>query len=713
MTIFSEAQQMSETTPQDSYEYLTGLAKQAVSTYLTQEQILFDATQLPIDLRVSAQASFGDYSMPVMAWAGKLKRPPLQIAEALASVIRDMSIPIVQEINATKPGYINFRLNQPAVGQTIIERVLEDGPDFGQNTTGIGIKAIVEHTNINSNKAAHVGHLRNSCIGDTIVRMLRSQGYQVEADNYIDDSGVQVADVVVGFTLLQQGLLQLPDGNEQLPHESFDYFCSRVYTNVSKLYDDKESALGLQALKLRTEVLHAIEHNGGRGGASPHSDESEASSHPDEPGSIPQDEPDYPLMASDLSHQIVQAHLKTMSRLNISYDLLPWESAILQAGLWSRTFEMLKERNLLEKPETGPATGCWILPFGNGESQTSEGDRTSDKILVRSDGTATYTAKDIAYQLWKFGLADELGVEFHFVPWGIQHDGRKLWTMRTPKDHITTNEQAPASRFGHGKHVINVIDVRQSYLQQVVYESLRRLGYSEQADSSTHLAYEVVTLSAATAARLGVDTSDGREFYAMSGRKGIEIKADDLINAAIERMLEVRRQDNKAEISYETAAILASAAIRYFMIRFNLQQIITLDMDDALRPNGDTGVYIQYAYARANSILRRLQDTAYELPITLEELPDQLEPSEWNLLRHIDAYPRRLAEATEQLAPPTLAAYAYDLAAHFSDFYEHTPPIVKETDEKIKAFRALLVQATAQTMNNVLRVLGFEPLERI
>src|SRR5579883_1378122 len=279
-------------------------------------------------------------------------------------------------------------------------------------------------------------------------------------------------------------------------------------------------------------------------------------------------------MASDLSHQIVQAHLKTMSRLNISYDLLPWESAILRAGLWKHTFEMLKARSLLEKPETGNAAGCWILPFGDGDAQTNEGDRSSDKILVRSDGTATYTAKDIAYQLWKFGLSDELGVRFQFVPWGVQHDGRTLWTMRPPRDEQVSGEEAPNSRFGHARRVINVIDVRQSYLQQVVYESLRRLGYSEQADNSVHLAYEVVTLSAATAARLGVDTSDGREYYAMSGRKGIEIKADDLINAAIERMREVRQQDNKADLSEESAAILAASAIRYFMIRYSLQQII-------------------------------------------------------------------------------------------------------------------------------------------
>jgi arginyl-tRNA synthetase len=693
MNVTSEAYDMAENTAKDLYEYLTAVIKQAVATYLAQENIQFDIEQLPLDLRFSAQSSFGDYSMPVMSWQGKnrLGRPALPIAEALVSILRDMHIPIIQEITPTRPGYINFRLNRPEVGKAIMERVLEAGPDFGQSDIGTGTRVIVEHTNINSNKAAHVGHLRNACIGDTVVRMLRSQGYQVEADNYIDDSGVQVADVVVGFTLLQRGQLQLAEGNEQLPGESFDYYCSRVYVAVQKVYEEG-SEQSQAATTLRREVMRAIEHGG-----------------------EPENGPDYPTLAHDLSQQIVQAHLKTMSRLNISYDLLPWESVILKAGLWKRTFEVLQKRNLLEKPETGPAAGCWILPFGDGESQTNEGDRTSDKILVRSDGTATYTAKDIAYQLWKLGITDELGidVQFTFVPWGIQHDGRKLWSMRAATDASQNAEEADPKRFGHAKRAINVIDVRQSYLQQVVYESVRRLGFAEQADNSRHLAYEVVTLSAATAAQLGIDTSDGRESYAMSGRKGIEIKADDLINAAIKRMLDVRRQDDKPETNETTAAVLAASAIRYFMIRFNLQQIIALDMDEVLRSKGDTGVYLQYAYARANSILRRLQETGYEIPTSLGQLPEQLEQSEWELLRHIDAYPRRLAEATEQLAPPTLASYAYDLAAHFSDFFEHTPPIVRETDEQIKAFRTWLVRATVQTMNNVLRTLGFEPLERI
>ena len=362
MTAISQEQHMTESTPRDLHEYLTTFIKQALVTYLAQEQIDFDVEQLPIDLRFSAQASFGDYSMPVMKWTGKhmLNRRgnPLPIAEGLAAILRDMQIPAIAEITVTRPGFVNFRLNRPFIAQVILERVLDAGPDFGQNDVGLGTKVIVEHTAINSNKAAHVGHLRNSCIGDTVVRMLRSQGYTVEAQNYIDDSGVQVADVVVGLILIQEGILQLPEGSVPLPGEPFDYFCSRVYVAVGKAYEAQP-----ELLELRKVVLRAIEDS-------------------DEPSSGP----DYSAMAADLTRQIVNAHLKTMSRLNISYDLLTWESTNLRAGLWKHTFEMLRDRGLLEKPKTGKAAGCWILPFGEGEVQTDEGDRTTDKILVKSDG---------------------------------------------------------------------------------------------------------------------------------------------------------------------------------------------------------------------------------------------------------------------------------------------------------------------------------------
>ncbi|HEY0754581.1 MAG TPA: arginine--tRNA ligase [Ktedonobacteraceae bacterium] len=686
---------MADTVARDMQTYLTELIREAILRYLVQEGLSIEVEQLPIILGFSAQASFGDYSMPVMSWSGKTKlgRPAMLIAEALAEILRAAHHPAIAEITVTKPGYLNFLLDRPTIGGSIIEQVLAQGANFGQNKVGKGIKVIVEHTGINSNKAAHVGHLRNSCIGDTVVRMLRSQGYNVEAQNYIDDSGVQVADVVVGFTLMQQeqGKLEVPGGNQPQPGESFDYFCSRVYVAVGKKYEEQPGLL-----ELRKTVLHAIEH-----------------------GSDTESGPDFPGLANNLSQQIVQAHLKTMARLNITYNLLTWESAILGAGLWDRTFARLRERGLLEKPESGPAIGCWILPFGddaNTEEATRENERMQDKILVRSDGTATYTAKDIAQHLWKFGLTDDpsMEVQFQYALWGTQRDGQALWTMQAPGNTAMASQEGNPTRFGHAQRAINVIDIRQSYPQQVVRESLRRLGYEEQATNLTHIGYEVVTLSRSTAASLGIDTSDGRNFYPMSGRKGIEIKADDLINTAVENVLAyMEKTGKKREESAKTAAILAASAIRYFMIRFGLQQVIALDIDEALRPNGETGVYLQYAYARANTILRRLREANYSEPERLESLPDALEQSEWELLRHIDAYPRRLAETVTQLAPNTLASYAFDLASHFSDFYEHTSKIKDETDERIKAFRTHLVRATAQTMGNVLHVLGFIPLEEI
>ncbi|HEY7974603.1 MAG TPA: DALR anticodon-binding domain-containing protein, partial [Ktedonobacterales bacterium] len=501
--------------------------------------------------------------------------------------------------------------------------------------------------------------------------------------------------------------LEVAGGPAQLPGESFDYYCSRVYVAVGKAYERRP-----ELVEMRRAVLHSIEHG-------EEQDEHDAARAPGQS--------DYARQAADLSVAIVHAHLKTMGRLNIFYNLLAWESAIVAAGLWRHTFETLRDRGILRKPDSGPAKGAWILPFGDGESQSDEGDHSSDKILVKSDGTATYTGKDIATQLWKFGISDDpsIGVHFHFLPWGKQENGEELWTMRATATASEAKKEAPAARFGHANRVVNVIDVRQSYPQQVVYESLRRLGYAEQAENSRHLSYEVVALSPAAAASLGIDTSDGRSSYAMSGRKGIEIKADDLINLAIERLLAPREAPDEGSqparasraaappMSHETAAVLATSAIRYFMVRFDLQQIIVLDIDQALRPSGDSGVYLQYAHARAQSILRRLGEAGYNAPAQLTSLPDALDQSEWDLLRQIDVWPRALAEAAELLEPHRIAAYAFDLATRFNDFYDHTQPVLREANADVKAFRATLVRATTQTLRNALLTLGIAPLDRL
>ena len=686
-------------TPQrDVIERLTDLLRGAAAAYIRDEGLDADIATLPFDVRPVAQASFGDYGMPMMPWAAKnrLGRPPMLIAEGIAERLRgaksaDQSL-IVREVNVARPGFLNITLDQPTVGREIMARVASAGAGYGASQAKAGVKVVVEHTAINSNKAAHVGHLRNSCVGDTAARMLRSQGYTVEVQNYIDDTGVQVADVVVGQELLRRGELEVEGGPEQLPGESFDYYCSRVYVAVGKAYEQRP-----ELLDLRRTVLHSIEHGKQDGDAR-------------EPG-----QPDYATLAAELSTAIVHTHLKTMSRLNIYYNLLTWESAIVAAGLWRHTFEMLRDRGILRKPESGPVKGAWILPFGDSDSQGEEGDHISDKVLVKSDGTATYTGKDIATQLWKFGISDDpsIGVRFHFLPWDTQANGEELWTMRA---HVAPGEaqrEAPATDFGHANRVVNVIDVRQSYPQQVVYESLRRLGYVEQAENSRHLAYEVVALSPAAAASLGIDISDGHASYAMSGRKGIEIKADDLINLAIERLMAPREEGGEPAMSRASAAILAASAIRYFMVRFDLQQIITLDVDQALRPNGDSGVYLQYAHARARSILRRLGEAGYQPPEALAALPATLDQSEWDLLRHIDAWPRALAEAAELLEPHRVAAYTFDLATRFNDFYDHTPPIVRESDASVKGFRTALVRAAAQTLRNALTTLGIQPLDRL
>ena len=337
-----------DATPQDFITQLTALLKEAVASYIRDEGLSVEVDTLPFDVRPTTQASFGDYAMPAMPWSAKtrLGRPPMVIAEALATRLRAMEHPIIREVTVAAPGFLNIALDRPEVGAEIIARIQEAGDSFGQSRVGAGTKIIIEHTNINSNKAAHVGHLRNSCIGDTVARALRSQGYQVEVENYIDDTGVQVADVVVGFTLLERGELEIEGGPEQLPDESFDYYCSRVYVATGKAYEPALSCWRCAAPSCTASRRAPLPQRAN---------------------------PTYAARAADLSTKIVKAHLGTMSRLNIFYDLLTWESAILNAGLWRRTFEMLRDSGVLRKPDSGPAKDCWILPFGDGETHHRRG----------------------------------------------------------------------------------------------------------------------------------------------------------------------------------------------------------------------------------------------------------------------------------------------------------------------------------------------------
>lgn len=634
-----------------------------------------------VPFNVPPKREFGDFSTAICLSQAKVqKRAPILIAEEVANKLRGVKLQYITEINITPPGYLNFKIDQPRYIKSVVDRVRKQGAEFGTSTVGRNRRVLVEHTNVNPNKAMHIGHLRNAIIGDTVVRTLRKLNYDVQACDYIDDTGVQVADVVVAMLYMDAPTYdgksddfsaiwaKYENNSDKI---SFDYWCWDIYSRVTQAFDADES---LKAR--RAEVMHLIEA---------------------------QDNP-VAEFAKEVAAKIVHAHLATVSRLNVYYDLLNWESDIFLRGFWKTAFESLKAAGGIVFETQGPNAGCWVVKMGRGVHQTEDGVRSEDKVLVRSNGTVVYTGKDIAYQMWKFGV---LGQDFLYNPWGMQDNGRQLWT--------TSNEGESCERFGRAQRVINVIDVRQSYLQQVVYDCLRKLGYTKEARNSIHLDYEVVVLSNAAAAELGVDV-DAEEpgTQAMSGRKGVGVKADDLLDAMVGRLAEkVATQQN--------ADVLAAAAVRYFMSRITTGKMIVFDFDEALRTTGDTGVYCQYAHARACSILAKAypDDTA-TAALKSFAAPDRVTIPEQELVKKIAEYPAILKKAGKELSPAPLAHYAFELATVFTDYYE-TPdpdvdrqvPFIKIEDPELRSYRLSLVDVFRQTMANCLDTLGIVALERI
>lgn len=595
----------------------------------------------------SARPEFGDWSTPAPLRAAKvLRRSPMAIAAELCTALNAAKVEHVREWNITPPGYVNAQLDESTWAPMIIATSLALSPAVAlaandKLPTG---RWLVEHTAINTNKAAHLGHLRNACIGDTVTKVLRRIGHNVEVNNYIDDTGVQVADIIVGLRELN-----IP----QNASEPFDQFCSRVYVEVTKRQAEDPALV-----ERRRATLRELE----------------------EPTS------NVAQFGKELAAKIVTLHLATMAQFGIHYDLLTWESDILALGFWQRAFTLLRDSGAIVQATMGKNAGCWVMPWDEGHA-TNESDRDDDeaKVIVKSDGVATYTGKDIAYQLWKFGL---LGQDFSYRLW---NEAVTVGTYSTTADTNATADKT----FGGASRVINVIDARQAYPQQIVKQALQRLGHVREAENSVHLAYEVVALSANAAKELGI-ADEGRTLYAFSGRKGIEVRVDDLLATAVEHVRDKAKDETSAQR-------LAAGAIRYYMEKFSLTQIIAFDFTEALRTTGDTGVYLQYAHARAASILRKV--SADDAPIALTH---DLLPEERALLHRIDGYEGALHETAAMLSPSVLATYAYDLASALSDFYEHTPPIVREENGNVRRFRRALVAATKATLGDALTTLGID-----
>lgn len=620
--------------------------------------------ETPVTLESPKQSSFGELAIPIaFQLARQLKQAPRKIADGFIEEIGPVEG--VASLEVAGNGYINVRLNRGEYA----EAILRGAAGTAEALPG---KVIVEHTNINPNKAAHIGHLRNAILGDTFVRMLRSGGQRVEVQNYIDNTGVQVADVVVGFLHLEQKSLADVRGLIENPDVRFDYYCWDLYARTSQYFSGHPDSL-----QWRRDVLHAIEH----------------------------DEGDAARMATLVSEAIVDLHLKTMLRLGIYYDVLPRESEILHLHFWATAFEQLKAREAIYFENEGKNKGCWVMPAAAFKDKPEE-EAEDNKVIVRSNGTVTYVGKDIAYQLWKFGL---LGKDFYYRPWR-EYGGKTVWVT-------TTEPQTGSPSFGAGERVFNVIDSRQSYLQDVVAAGLRALGYNDQADRSIHFSYEMVALSPRTCVELGIELSEEdrkRAYVEVSGRKGLGVKADDLIDKLIEKAQEEvdsRHAEAPPEERRTVASEIAAGALRYFMLKYTRNSVIAFDFQEALSFEGETGPYVQYAAVRAGNILKKLAGRGEAMPDFAGELDrgalerQLADEGLWQALLAASKAEWAIERAAGSGEPAHCARYAFQLAQAFSNFY-HDYPVLHETDHERRVFLLWLTDYFRRQLERTLDVLG-------
>ncbi len=616
---------------------------------------------MPVGIEQPREPRFGDMAVTAaFQLARQLRKPPKAIGQEIAAGLGE--VPGVAALEVAGNGFLNVRLDRGVYGAGLLAG--------GQAPEPAGGKVIVEHTNINPNKAAHIGHLRNAVLGDTFVRMLRARGRRVEVQNYIDNTGVQVADVVVGFHYLERKSAADVEALILNGPERFDYYCWNLYARVGTHYK-----VHPEDLSWRAETLHAIESGEG----------------------------ELVYLTALISEAIVRYHRATMWRLGITYDVLPRESEILHLKFWESAFELLKQRGAIYKETEGKNAGCWVMPG----SAFSETDNEDSKVIVRSNGTVTYVGKDIAYQLWKFGL---LGKDFYY---------RRLVEAGLPEVWVTTAapQPEPAPPFGAGARVYNVIDSRQSYLQDVVKAGLRQLGFAEQAENSIHFAYEMVALSPRSCAALGIELSPEdreRAHIEMSGRKGLGVKADDLVDQLIEEALgEVssRHPDDPPERQRAIATQIAGGALRYFLLKYTRNAVIAFDFQEALSFEGETGPYVQYTAVRARSIWRKLEERGERLPefaneLGAEAMARQLACEDfWQLLLAASKADSAIERAVAAGEPAHLARYAFTLAQAFNNFY-HVYPVITEENRERKVFLLWLTGYVRDQLERTLGLLG-------
>ena len=623
------------------------------------------------------KVELGDFAIPMFPFAKPLRSAPLKIAEALRSDIA--SIEGIADTQVSPPGYLNVSIDRTWMAAALAsdQKAPREVPPG---------KILVEHSSINPNKAAHIGHLRNAILGDTFVRLLRYADREVDIQNYIDNTGVQVADVVVGFTHLEKKSRADIEALTRQPR--FDYYCWDLYARVFQWYEADP-----QNKKIRLETLHAIEDAGSETAA----------------------------IADLISIAVLRRHLETMDRLDIEYDFLPRESEILHLHFWEAAFAKLKESGVLRFENEGKNKGCWVMRRAGTEKTQSEAadqsgdvdeesDRVSEedqKVIVRSNGTVGYVGKDIAYHMWKFGL---LGRDFGYRKFYRYPNNHECWIS-------TTSGEKEHPHFGDVAEIYNVIDVRQSEAQNTVKEALRDLGHGEAADHFTHFSYGMVVLTPRCAAELGYSLTEEektRSFIGVSGRKGFGVKADDLLDqliASAKKEVDSRHPQLSEPERLGIATQIAIGALRYFMLKYTKQSVIAFDFKDALSFEGETGPYAQYAVVRAASIFRKagIEPQSFSVALSKSELANHLTGDDgnefWELWQACSKTSYIVEQCIATTEPAYLAKHVFQLAQLFNTFY-HRHPILGEADEQRKQFLLSTVAVVRRELIRALAVMG-------
>jgi arginyl-tRNA synthetase len=620
---------------------------------------------IEFDVSEPPQQALGDLSCNVAFLLSKhLKGPPKIPPSFIASDLAKALGPLIQGsyILSTDSagGYINFKANYAQLSHATLSHVLSNPDNYGYRDSGLDMHMVIEHTSINPNKALHVGHMRNVIIGDTLYRIMRATNHRTTVLNYIDDSGVQIADIVVGFKFA--GFPVEPPTKNQ----KFDHYCGDVYVKINEIYEKDP-----KVAEKRKQVLKEIEEG----------------------------KSEIARFAMDIALRVLQEQLKTCWRMKVHYDLLNFETHIVGSKLWSKAFELLKSNGIAKYETEGKNKGCWVI---EGKEKGEE-----EKVLVRSDGTATYIAKDIPYAAWKLGLVED---PFYYREYTKQWDGSTLYATTLDDGSSRSGDK----KFNGGDRVITIIDSRQSRLQRIISQVLLEIGVGGSSSHKYfHLSYEAVTLSSDTAKEFGIDIGD-RQFMHMSGRKGIYVNADyvlDALHAKAYKEVKTRNPDFSDQHLNKIAEEISISAIRYNMIKQDLEKIITFDIKDSLSLEGDTGPYLQYAYARSQRILEKSEQsiTAGRTDFAFDRLTHE---SEIALIKEIAKLDLVVENTAKSLCLKLLARYAYNLATTFNLFYEKVP-VLREQDDAVRMARLGLVKAFGIALKNTLEVLGITALDRM